>query len=299
MNQPHRIERVDLPIQEDALAARGSESIINAQLHQQILLVQEGRLCPDIIPVNRMKSVLDLGCGAGEWIFDLARRYPQLQHIYGIDTNEAALNQAKARRNLAGLRQVELRKIDLLEPLLIPDHYLDLVHMRHCAGFIAPSLWPYILSECVRILRTRGWLVLVEMEICEISSPAFRALHRAALQALSTLGRTMDSTGVTFGVAARLYGMLLHTPLEEIRYDLHIIDLGFMSGSNAQVFLTEILRQAFLVKPVIIQQRILSAARFDRLLSQVARELRAPDLCGWGVIISAYGRQPEQPEREG
>ncbi|HLZ60318.1 MAG TPA: class I SAM-dependent methyltransferase [Ktedonosporobacter sp.] len=297
MKHPSRTESVISPLfaNLDALTSRGSELIINAQLHQQMLQVQGGRLCPEIIPINRMKRVLDLGCGAGEWIFDLAKRYPQL-HIYGIDIFEDALNQAKMRRNIGCLHQVELRQMDLLHPLPIPDRYLDLVHIRRCASFITQPMWPHILGECVRILKPRGWLVLVEIEIGDISSPACQAIHRATLAALAKLGRTMDPTGLTFGAAQHLYGMLLQTPLDEVTYNLSTIDLGFMSGTSGRVFLTEILRQASFMKPVIIQQGILNATSFDELLAQAGRELLAPDLCGWAIIISAYGRQPERDE---
>src|SRR5579871_3367011 len=105
------------------------EAVLNAKIHQQLLQVQGGNLCPSVISMPKMHRVLDLGCGTGDWIFDLALRYSHLT-IYGIDTNEAALEQAIIRRNVSGLRQVELRQVDFLQTLPLPDNYLDLVHIR-------------------------------------------------------------------------------------------------------------------------------------------------------------------------
>ena len=270
-------------------ANRGNEVNLNALLHSYLMQVQGGRLHPEHIAVNTMESALDLGCGTGEWIFDLARRYPKLR-IYGIDSNEKALHQAKVRRNTSSLRQVELRHMDLLQELPIPNASVDFVHMRHFARYIKPQSWPYMIRECVRVLRPQGWLNIVELELCEISSPACMTLHRVILQARAQLGHIIDVAGTTYGVAQRLYGMLLHAGLYEVGYDVFTVDLGAMGGNAAPLFLSEIVRRAFVVKPLVVQQGIVESAAFDALVEQAQVELQAPDLCGWAILLSAYGR---------
>ncbi len=270
-------------------ASRNNEVKLNALLHQHLLQVQGGSLHPERIPVNTMESVLDLGCGTGEWIFDLARRYPKLR-IYGIDSSEEALHQAKVRRNTSSLRQVELRHMDLVQGLLIPSAYVDFVHMQRFSRYIRPQAWPSMISECVRVLRLNGWLNSVELELCEISSPACLTIHRATLQARAKLGRTLDATGSTLGVAQRLYTMLLNAGLYEVGYDVFTIDLGTMGGNVAHIFLSEIVRDAFIVKPLVVQLGILESDEFDSLVEQARVDLQSPDLCGWAILLSAYGR---------
>ncbi len=286
MTQPFH---APLPPSSINTAGRDNEVNLNALLHHYLLQVQGGRLHPERIPVNTMESILDLGCGTGEWIFDLARRYPKLR-IYGIDSNEEVLHQAKVRRNTSSLRQVELRHMDLLQGLPIPTACVDFVHMRRFARYIKPQAWPSMISECVRVLRPSGWLNIVELELCEISSPACLTIHRAMLQARTKIGRTLDATGSTLGVAQRLYAMLLDAGLYEVGYDVFTIDLGTMGGNTAHVFLSEIVRHAFILKPLVIQQGILESDEFDTLVEQARVELQSPDLCGWAILISAYGR---------
>ena len=151
--------------------SRSTEGNIDTLLYQHLLQVQEGRLHPTAIPVSTMERVVELGCGADDWMFDLAKRYPRL-HIYGIDMDCELLRQAKLRRNLSGLPQVEMRQMDLSQPLLIPDRYIDFVHMRRCGRFLPSRQWPSIIEECIRILRPNGWLVISEPDFCEVSSPA-------------------------------------------------------------------------------------------------------------------------------
>ncbi len=285
MSQPSQYASTSPSLQ----AGRGNEVHLDALLHSYLLQVQGGRLHPEHIAVNTMQSVLDLGCGRGEWIFDLAKRYPKLR-IYGIDSDEEALRQAKVRRNTSSLRQVELRQMNLLQGLPIPDASVDFVHIRHVARYMKPEAWPPMIQECVRVLRPRGWVNIVELELCEISSPACLALHRAMLKARAKLGRSLDMTGSTLGVAQRLYAMLLQVGLYDVDYDVFTVDVGAMSGNVAYHFLSEIVSRAFIVKPLVVQQGIVENAEFDALVEQAQVELQAPDLCGWAILLSAYGR---------
>ena len=289
MSQPSRHSPISPLPPKSVQANRGNEDNLDAFLHAYLLQVQGGRLHPEQIAVNTMESVLDLGCGTGEWIFDLAKRYPKLR-IYGIDSNEELLHQAKVRRNTSSLRQVELRHMDLLQGLPIPNASIDFVHMRHFARYIRPQSWPYVVHECVRVLRPQGWLNIVELELCEISSPACLALHRAMLQARAKLGRTLDATGSTLGVAQRLYAMLLNAGLYEVGYDVFTVDVGANGGNAVPLFLSEIVHRAFVSKPLVVQQGIVESTTFDALVEQAEVELQSPDLCGWAILLSAYGR---------
>ncbi len=182
MNHPFQSSHPLSPIS----TGQGNEVHLDALLHSYLLQVQGGRLHPEQIAVNTMQSVLDLGCGRGEWIFDLAKRHPKLR-IYGIDSDEEALHQATVRRNTSSLHQVEFRQMNLLQGLPIPDAFVDFVHMRQVARYMKPEAWLPTIRECIRALRPRGWLNIVELELCEISSPACLALHHAMLQARAKL----------------------------------------------------------------------------------------------------------------
>jgi len=291
MNHPPYTPRTSqiLAATDMAQGGRGNETNLDVLLHQYLLQVQGGRLYPEHIPVNTMGSVLDLGCGAGEWIFELARRNPKLR-IYGADASERALQQAKVRRNTSSLRQIELRHIDFLQGLPIPSDFVDFVHMRHFTRYITPQAWPTLISECVRVLRPDGWINIVELELCEISSSAILTLHKAILQARAMLGRTLDKTGSTFGVAQQLYAMLQAVGLYEVGYELFTVDLGVQGGSTAHSFLAEIVRHAFVIKPLVVQQGVLASDEFDGLVEQAHADLQSPDLCGWALLLSAYGR---------
>lgn len=272
--------------------AQKTEISMNGLLHHLLLQTQGGQLYPGKIPVNRMRRVVDLGCGNGEWVLELSRRLPRLQ-VFGVDSDEDALHRAKVRRNTGNFRMAGFRKFDLTGDLPVPDDYLDFVHLRRCGRFIKPERLPAFLRECVRILQPGGWLAASDLEICEVSSPAFTRIHRALLKVQAELGLSLDRTGMTIGIAAQLYPMLIQAQLEHVSYELHIIDLGYMGGNYAQSFLLEIFSMANLLKPLIVEQGIIDAETFDELIKQGEVELRTEDLCGWGLIVTAYGQKSE------
>ena len=288
MSQPSQHPSPSSSSMDGVREGRASEGNLDTLLHSYLLQVQGGRLYPEHIAVNTMESVLDLGCGTGEWIFDLARRYPKLR-IYGVDSNERALHHARVRRNTSSLRQVELRHMDISQGLPIPDAFVNFVHMGNFSHYIKPESWPSMIHECIRVLKPQGWLNIVEVELCEISSPACLTLHRAVLQAQAKLGRTLDMTGRTLGVLQRLYAMLLQAGLYDVGYDVFTLDVGAMSGDVARRFLSQFARQAFVMKPLVVQQGIIESAAFDALIEQAQKELQSPDLCGWAILLSVYG----------
>ena len=54
-------------------------------LHQNLSMWTGGAL-PPTLDVSKVKRVLDIGCGVGAWVHEVARDYPQTQ-VVGIDSN--------------------------------------------------------------------------------------------------------------------------------------------------------------------------------------------------------------------
>lgn len=265
------------------------------ELYQFIRQAQEGSVYPERLVVNEMERVLQIGSGTGSWIFDLARLHPHVR-IYGIDDNAQAHQQAIIRRNLSGLHQVELRNMPLLPPLAIPDSYFDLICMRFRALTIAPPRWPEFLTDLKRLLRRDGWLLLVEAEYTEVNSPSFMKIQQVGIEALTRMNRAIDDNGATFGFAAYLPTMLTRAGLQEVNYDLHIIDLGFMGGRAGRRFLLRILEQIAVTRPMVVSLGLLQAEEFDLWMQQAKNEIATLELCGWRTLISTYGRKPSDDE---
>jgi SAM-dependent methyltransferase len=96
------------------------------------------------------KRLLDVGCGQGK---DLARYKNLGAMIYGIDTSDFMVKQAKGMLNTA---PIELGSIENTQ---FESNFFDVVTARYSLHYLATFEKAY--REIARILKPGGWLVLV------------------------------------------------------------------------------------------------------------------------------------------
>ena len=82
-----------------------------------------------------IKRVLDVGCGTGGWVLDVAYEYPDIQ-VVGIDISTAMIKYAMARARAERSTNASFLLADATKPLPFPDGFFDLVNGRYMVGFI-------------------------------------------------------------------------------------------------------------------------------------------------------------------
>jgi ubiquinone/menaquinone biosynthesis C-methylase UbiE len=82
-----------------------AENIIEmVRLIEQDRLITDrvsGLLPPDVRP-ETVQQVLDIGCGPGGWVLDMAKAYPALQ-VTGIDISDVMIDYATKRAIAEGV----------------------------------------------------------------------------------------------------------------------------------------------------------------------------------------------------
>ncbi|CBL44847.1 UbiE/COQ5 methyltransferase [gamma proteobacterium HdN1] len=105
------------------------------------------------------KELLDLGCGGGQVLALLAKRYPSLQ-LSGVDLSYEQV--ARARKRLDAFSgRAEVKQGSALE-IPYPDAHFDTV-----ISIASIKHWPDPqrgLQECVRVLKPGGTLLVVEVD---------------------------------------------------------------------------------------------------------------------------------------
>lgn len=100
-------------------------------------------LLPDLVDRMRLgASVLELGCGRGRVLMELAARFPRSRFI-GVDSSPAAIAEARAEARARELDNVEFSNGD--DPTLRYDLILELGSANGaspCPGFAALALAP-------------------------------------------------------------------------------------------------------------------------------------------------------------
>ncbi len=110
-----------------------------------------------------MQRVLDVGCGPGGWVLDVAFAYPKT-HVVGIDVSPIMIEYAHAQAWAQGLNNAHFQVMDVRERLAFPDQHFDLINIRLLASVLPTYAWPPLIQACRRLLRPGGILRLTEAE---------------------------------------------------------------------------------------------------------------------------------------
>jgi SAM-dependent methyltransferase len=172
-------------------------------------------------PIGRPARVLDVGCGSGQWAYDLCREFPDCL-VVGFDLASPKPVQA---------HNFEFVQGNLLHGLPFADDDFDVVHQRLLAASAVPlQLWSSVVADLVRVTRPEGWVELVESapEI-ESAGPATERLFSYVRQ----LGRShgLDTTSL---IVRSLGDHLTRAGLADVQsqtIDVPIGDWGGQPGS--------------------------------------------------------------------
>src|SRR5579875_741118 len=148
-----------------------------------------------LAPIQQPRRILDVGCGTGQWAFELARQFPHAD-VIGLD-----LEQVKATTPPLNYRFVQG---DILQGLPFDNDSFDFVHQRLLVLAIPLAAWPGVGQGLARVTSPGGWVELLEtgtaLQDYLPSGPATQELTRltaqiAALRGLDTEGLVMRSLG--------------------------------------------------------------------------------------------------------
>src|SRR6266498_2668932 len=132
------------------------------RLHRQHYLVRyvwQGNFCA---PVHRIlkrpgAKVLDVGCGPGTWLLEMALDYPEA-HFTGIDISPMYPKEIKPIN-------VDFEEVDITKGLPFDDETFDFVVMRNMVTAISEDDWRFALKEFERICKPGGFVEILEFEI--------------------------------------------------------------------------------------------------------------------------------------
>ncbi|QBD76294.1 class I SAM-dependent methyltransferase [Ktedonosporobacter rubrisoli] len=107
-------------------------------------------------PLQAPSSILDVGCGNGRWVTEMAQSFPQAL-VLGIDIEAFPFSpQPPVSRN------IQFIQANILRGLPLPENSFDFVHQRFLGAGIPLKMWPWMIRELLRVTSPRGWLELLE-----------------------------------------------------------------------------------------------------------------------------------------
>lgn len=109
------------------------------------------------IPLAHGLTILDLGCGTGFPLLELAQMYGPSCHLVGVDVWREGLDRAEYKREAYGLTNVTLVEIDGLRLPFAADHFDLIVSNLVLNNVEHPEV---LLAECARVAKPGSRLIL-------------------------------------------------------------------------------------------------------------------------------------------
>jgi SAM-dependent methyltransferase len=141
------------------LTRQNLEDHLYSRLHEFLACYGDG-LIPEQLDSVNIHNVLDVACGLGEWLLDMAFRYPEKEFV-GLDRHAARLDYARAYACVQGIEHVKFFQGDMLH-MPFNDNSYDLVHGRFLLMTVTAMVRRVLLNELVRICTPEGYVLLQE-----------------------------------------------------------------------------------------------------------------------------------------
>ncbi|KAG9288819.1 hypothetical protein G9A89_001143 [Geosiphon pyriformis] len=127
--------------------------------------------------LNQSLTVLDIGCGTGGWILDMAKNYPNSKFI-GID-----MSPVFPKENLP--ENVEFLECNVLDGLPFEDDTFDLVHERLVGMALTNSQWKIVIENELRLIKLDGWIEIEDIYPIIETTKHFLLTHFFSLSILA------------------------------------------------------------------------------------------------------------------
>ena len=260
-------------------------------MHQDHLMTERmGGLFPPTLDLSQVHDVLDLACGPGTWVLEVAYANPEIE-AFGVDISSRMIRYAQARAQSQQLPNARFQVADILQPLEFEDDSFDFVNARTIVGFMMPSLWPELLQECLRVSRPGGIIRLTELELGLSNSPANEKINGLLAKAGYLAKRSYSPDGLHIGITPMLSRFLRNAGCQDIQYAAHAID--FSAGSPAhEEFFQNMMIGLQLLQPFLLRLKVITQEEIDQLYQQALTEVQSDDFCAVMYYLSAWGRKP-------
>ncbi len=242
--------------------------------------------------ISSLKSVLDLACGPGGWVIDLAYAAPEAQ-VVGVDISANSISYAQSQARAQGLDNARFQVMNILKPLDFPDNSFDLVNARLLFAFMPQHAWIPLVKECQRILRPGGIMRLTEMSDGESTSLACNQLNAKIRKALFLTGRSFSPDGQTLGIVPMLGRFLLDAGYVSLDKAAVAMDASAHMQAHWQFYQNfKVLNR--LLKPFLLQMKVTTSEEFEQLYEQALEDIESDSFCAMNFILTVWGEKPKE-----
>lgn len=247
---------------------------------------------PDLAAYAR---VLDLGCGPGSWVFDVAQVYP-LHRIVGIDSDSVAIAVAREQALSAGRDSLPLSNVsfelvdDLAQPGAAAEAF-DFVRACLLSAKLARADWTNLARESLRLLRPGGLFLITDCELPVTSSFACERFSDLIAQAYHLAGKSLSGGTRSIGITAALPHLLRTTGFRQVTCRVSVLDFS-TDGPEYAAMLQNMAVALRFIQPFLINWGVTTSVEIELLYQRAVMEMRAGDFNGSLLLLTVQGEKP-------
>ncbi len=247
-------------------------------------------LFPPQLDLSNVHDILDIACGPGGWVMDVAKAYPD-KRVTGIDVSQLMIEFARYKAASEKLHNVHFMVMDATRPLILPDKAFDFVNVRFISSFMLKAAWPALVKECFRTLRPGGIVRLTEYEGYISNSFAIEKLSELATRAIHKAGQGFSPGGWQVAITPMLGQFLKNAGFQHMQRAAHVVDGS--AGSDEYLSLYQTTMAGFkLGQPFLIKMGVTTQQEVEALYQRALEEMMSPDYRALWYFLSVWGEKP-------
>ncbi len=273
------------------------EELNRLRILDRMTTVGMGGVLPEQSDPTAFGRVLDVGCGTGGWLIELAQTVPTCTRLVGVDVSRTYVEYARAQAAAAQVSdRVEFHAADALRRLEFKDHSFDLVNHRAAASWLRVWDWPKLLQEYRRVARPGGVVRITETEGTAISnSPALTRLNELSLTAFHRAGHFFSPTSGS--VTGNLAHLLQQHGLEQVQTRESTLEYHVGTPEWQRFF--DMIRLSFQTMRPFLQKWTRGPDDYEAIYQQMLREMQQPGFMATMGLLTAWGNTPSSYQPNG
>jgi ubiquinone/menaquinone biosynthesis C-methylase UbiE len=260
------------------------------QLQDHLITLTLGGVLPEQPDPTRFHRVLDMACGTGGWLIELAQTFPTISQLVGVDISRRVIDAARVEAEARQVQdRVEFRLMDALSLFEFSNGLFDLTNLRFATSFLRTWEWPQVLGELQRVTRPGGVIRLTEANLPDgSSSPALLQLCLLLAQAYSQAGKYFRPQAN--GVAEDLAGLLEQQSLHHVQTRVYRPEVR--TGTVEWQLFFEDMKYLFRTNVPFLLKWTRIPDSYEALYQQMLVEMQQPDFVVTNQTITAWGSIP-------
>lgn len=273
------------------------EELSRLRVFDQMLTADMGGVLPEQHDPTAFPRVLDVGCGTGDWLIELAQTTPTCTLLTGVDVSLMFVEYARAQAKAAQVSdRVEFHVADALRLLEFPTGFFDLVNQRGAVSWLRTWDWPKLLHEYQRVCRPGGVVRITELEWGVVStSPALSRLTKLFLSAFHQAGHLFTPT--RDGITSELIPLLQQHGLQQIQ--TRACTLEYHAGTPEWQRFFENIKLLFRTTLPFLRKWTRVPEDYEELYQQMLSETQQPDFVATQSLLTTWGHPQSSKDRLG